>query len=81
MLKKERTMQTIELEQVHQQLTELIERAARGEDIIITKDQMPIVKLISVKPGQRQRRLDTAKGQIVMADDFDAPLEDFEEYM
>jgi hypothetical protein len=29
----------------------------------------------------RQAQFGSAKGSIVMADDFDAPLEDFEDYM
>ena len=29
----------------------------------------------------RQRKFGSAKGEIIMADDFDAPLEDFAEYM
>ena len=32
------------------------------------------------KPRQR-RKAGSAKGEIFMADDFDAPLEDFAEYM
>lgn len=74
-------MQTIELEHVSQQLTELIERAAQGKDIIITKDQTSIVKLITVQPGKRQRPFDSAKGQIIIAPDFKEPLEDFKDYM
>ena len=38
-------MQTIELERAKLKLLELIEQAASGEDIVITKDDKPFVKL------------------------------------
>jgi prevent-host-death family protein len=34
------------------QLSELIERAAAGEDITITKHGKPMVRLVSVEPGR-----------------------------
>jgi hypothetical protein len=30
---------------------------------------------------RKKRKAGSAKGEIIMADDFDAPLEDFAEYM
>ncbi len=32
------------------------------------------------KAGNQKRKLGTAKGKIKIADDFDAPLDDFKEY-
>jgi antitoxin (DNA-binding transcriptional repressor) of toxin-antitoxin stability system len=50
-----------------------------GEDVIITKDEQPLVKLVSMT--KRQRQFGSAKGLIKIADDFDSPLEEFREYM
>jgi len=50
----------------------------RGERV---KDQEYKVKLVSVKKNQRHPQFGSAKGLITMADDFDAPLENFKEYM
>lgn len=33
------------------------------------------------KKPLRKRRAGTAKGKVIFADDFDAPLEDFKDYM
>jgi hypothetical protein len=33
------------------------------------------------KPPRKKRKAGSAKGEIFMSDDFDAPLEDFAEYM
>ena len=47
-----------------------------GKDVeIIVLEETP------EKPAQRPIRFGTAKGKIKMSDDFDAPLEDFKEYM
>jgi hypothetical protein len=35
--------------------------------------------LVYIKGNRPKRKLGTAKGSIKIADDFDAPLEDFEE--
>ena len=74
-------MQTIDLNKVKENLTELVELAADGEEIVITKDHKPLVKLVSATEKKRQRLFGSAKGLIKIADDFDEPLEDFKEYM
>jgi antitoxin (DNA-binding transcriptional repressor) of toxin-antitoxin stability system len=74
-------MTQIELSDVKEQLMELIERAASGEVVIIARDKKPLVKISSVSQPKHQRQFGSAKGLIIMHDDFDEPLEDFEEYM
>ena len=74
-------MQTIELERAKMKLVELLEQAAAGEDIVITKNDKPFVKLVSEQPARRPRQAGSALGQIIIADDFDALIEDFKEYM
>lgn len=74
-------MTQITLAEAALQLTDLIEAALGGEEIIIIKDNQQAVKLTPVLPVKRRRQPGSAKGLITIADDFDAPLEDFEEYM
>ncbi|MGI8504801.1 MAG: type II toxin-antitoxin system Phd/YefM family antitoxin [Hassallia sp.] len=71
-------MQQITLAEASQHLSELIEAAINGEEIIIVKDDQPIAKLVPFKHG---RRAGSAKGLIIISDDFDEPLEDFKDYM
>jgi prevent-host-death family protein len=61
-------------------LSRLIEEALRGEDIVIARGNQPVVRLVLVPSARPQRTLGWAKGQVRMADDFDAPLDDFAEY-
>ncbi|MDM8521693.1 DUF2281 domain-containing protein [Anaerolineales bacterium HSG6] len=44
-------------------------------------DQIKLKFLTEPPKHTRQARFGSGKGTIIMADDFDAPLEDFEEYM
>ena len=57
----------------------LVRKALRGEDVVIARDNTPLLRLVPV--GVPQRQPGSAKGQVVIADDFDAPLEVFREYV
>jgi prevent-host-death family protein len=74
-------MQQITLAEASQHLSDLIEAALSGEEIIIVKDNQPVVKLTPILPVQRRPKYGSAKGLITISDDFDEPLEDFKEYM
>ena len=76
-------MQLVNLADASKHLPELIEAAKGGEEIIITKDEQPVVKLVPVPPVKKRRpaKAGTAKGLITIADDFDEHLEDFKGYM
>jgi antitoxin (DNA-binding transcriptional repressor) of toxin-antitoxin stability system len=58
-------------------LSELIQKALLGEEVIIARDNKPVVKLVALTVPKHKRQLGTAKGLVKMALDFDEPLEDF----
>lgn len=63
-------------------LSKLIRLALAGEEVIIARGDEPVVKLVPVPAEKPQRRAGGAAGVILyMAEDFDAPLEEFAEYM
>ncbi len=67
----------VEVEQAREQLTDLIEEAMRGSEVVITRGHLPLVRLVEVRAAKRRRRRPgSAKGLITIADDFDAPLDD-----
>ncbi|MEA5564565.1 type II toxin-antitoxin system Phd/YefM family antitoxin [Anabaena sp. UHCC 0399] len=74
-------MTQITLAEASQHLSDLIDAALEGEEIIIIKDNQPVVKLTPVLPIKRCRQPGSAKGLITISDDFDEPLEDFRNYM
>jgi len=71
----------IDLSHAQVQLAELVQQAARGEDVILTDAGMPVAKIVPIAHAQGPREFGSARGLIHMSDDFDAPLEDFGEYM
>ena len=73
-------MYRIDLDEAKERLTDLIRNALDGEEVVITQDDQPVVKLVPMTARTPRRRSGSARGLITMADDFDAPLEDFREY-
>lgn len=76
-------MQEINLAEASKNLPELVEAAISGEEIVITQDNQPVVKLIAIPPIKKRwpAKAGTAKGLVTISDDFDEPLEDFKDYM
>ncbi len=73
-------MKIVNVHEAKTHLSRLIEEALAGEEIIIARGNEPVVRLVLVESARRKRTLGWAKGQIQIAEDFDAPLDDFEEY-
>ena len=75
-------MHQIDVAEAKENLSELIEAAIKGEEVVISKDNQPVVKLVVIpKKVKRDRQAGSAKGMVWMSDDFDEPLEEFKEYM
>jgi len=60
--------------------SELIQKAMVGDEVIIAKDNKPVVKLVPLTTPGKPRKPGSAKGQIWVAPDFDATPADFEDY-
>ncbi len=73
-------MQQVNIEQAKVKLTVLIKAALNGEEVVITQDEISAVKLVPTSIAKPRPQFGSAKGKIRIADDFDAPLEDFAEY-
>ncbi len=56
--------------------SKLLERVARGEEIVIARAGKPVARLVPFKESVAKRIPGTAKGKIIIASDFDAPLPD-----
>lgn len=74
-------MQQIDLNEAKLHLVDLIDVALGGEEVVITQNDQPVLKLVRVVTPKARRKAGSAKGLITMASDFDAPLEDFRAYM
>jgi prevent-host-death family protein len=62
--------------------SDLVKKAMLGEEVIISKDNKPLVKLVPVDRPQGPRKPGSGKGQILyVAPDFDATPEVFKDYV
>ncbi len=62
------------------QLPDLIDYVINGEEVVFTQNNLPIAKLVAVRQEKPRPQFGSAKGLFVMAEDFNEPLEDFDEY-
>jgi prevent-host-death family protein len=75
-------MTVIELSEAETKLEKLVEEAGSGEEIVITRDGTPVARLVAPAAVTQVERIPgSAKGMFIVPDDFDAPLDDFREYM
>ncbi|TVQ98167.1 MAG: type II toxin-antitoxin system Phd/YefM family antitoxin [Desulfovibrionales bacterium] len=61
--------------------SELIQKSLLGEEVIIARDHQPLIRLVPLARPEGKRRPGSGAGLLFMAEDFDAPLGDFQEYM
>lgn len=63
-------------------LSKLIQEALEGREVIIARDNKPVVRLEVLPGARKKRRIGGARGLIISMDErFDEPLEDFREDM
>jgi len=72
----------VNIHEAKTQLSKLIQAAVNGKQVIIARDNKPIVRLEVLPEARSHRKIGNAKGLILsMSDGFDEPLDDFKEYM
>jgi prevent-host-death family protein len=55
-------------------LSQLVDRAAAGEEIIIAKNGVPLARLVPLEQRATPRQPGGWEGRVTIADDFDEPL-------
>ena len=75
-------MSTVTIEEAQAKLSELIDKLALGEEVIITRNQQPVAKLVGQQHAtHKPRQPGSCKGMLTIISDDDEPLEDFKDYM
>jgi antitoxin (DNA-binding transcriptional repressor) of toxin-antitoxin stability system len=75
-------MVSVTIREAQARLVDLIHRLNVGDEVVITEDDQPVARLARTDAKKQWPcKAGSAKGKIWMAPDFDAPLEDFKEYM
>jgi prevent-host-death family protein len=75
-------MSIVTIEEAQAKLPELIAKLAPGEEVIITRNQEPVAKLVGQKQRLYQpRQPGSAKGKLIILAEDEEHLKDFAEYM
>ena len=69
-------MSTVNVHAAKTQFSQLLERVAQGEEVVIARAGKPVARLVPFEPAAGPRRPGTARGLGRVADDFDAPMPD-----
>jgi prevent-host-death family protein len=69
-------MDTVNLYEAKTNLSQLVERAARGEEIVIAKAGRPLARLVPLVRRTAPRPLGLLAGAVEVGADFDDPLPD-----
>jgi len=67
-------MKTVTIHEAKTNLSRLIEKACRGEEIIIARGPDPVVRLVPVGGRKGKRKLGILKGKLVVGREFFDPL-------
>jgi prevent-host-death family protein len=71
-------METVTIHKAKTNLSRLIEKACKGEEIIISRGAKPVVRLVAIEEKRGERKPGAWKGKITVAPDAFAPLTDQE---
>jgi prevent-host-death family protein len=67
-------MRVVNIHEAKTQLSRLVERAERGEEILIARAGKPVARLMPLAAPARRREPGLLKGRIHITEEFDAPL-------
>ena len=72
----------VNIHEAKSQLSRLIQQSLDGEEVIIARNNHPVVRLQAIKPVSKKRELGSLRGLVKSIDaDFNKPLDDFQDYM
>jgi antitoxin (DNA-binding transcriptional repressor) of toxin-antitoxin stability system len=74
-------MSSVTLEEAHARLPQLLDQLKPGEEITIVDHGQPLAQVKKSELHSWPCKAGSARGKIHLAPDFDAPIDDFKEYM
>jgi prevent-host-death family protein len=67
-------METVTIHKAKTELSRLIEKACRGEEIVIARGKKPVVRLVAIEDPQGQRKPGALRGKLKVGPEFFEPL-------
>ena len=69
-------METVNIYDAKTRLSQLVDKAAAGEDVVVSRNGKPIVRITRLQEARRRVRFGLLKGKVKIAEDFDSPMPD-----
>jgi prevent-host-death family protein len=70
------SMETVNIYDAKTRLSQLVDKAASGEDVVVSRNGKALVRITVLSQPKRQIKFGVLKGKVRIAADFDAPLPD-----
>jgi len=67
-------METVNIYEAKTRLSQLVDKAVAGEDVVLSRNGKPLVRITRLREGKRRVKFGVLKGQLKVPADFDAPL-------
>lgn len=69
-------METVNIDDAKTRLSQLVDKAASGEVVVVSRNGRPLVRITRLGEPKRSIRFGELKGKVSIGPDFDAPLPD-----
>jgi antitoxin (DNA-binding transcriptional repressor) of toxin-antitoxin stability system len=70
------SMETINIYEAKTRLSQLVDKAAAGEDVVVCRNGKPLVRITRLVAAERRITFGLMAGRLTIPADFDAPLPD-----
>ena len=67
-------MEPVNIYEAKTKLSQLVDKAAAGEDVVVSRNGKPVARLTQLGPVRRKITFGLLKGRLKVPPDFDAPL-------
>jgi prevent-host-death family protein len=67
-------MESVNIYDAKTRLSQLVDKAAAGEDVVVSRNGKPLVRITALTQGKRRITFGVLKGKVKIAPDFDGPL-------
>jgi len=69
-------MDAVNIYEAKTRLSQLVDQAAAGEDVVVSRNGKPLVRITRLESPVRRIKFGVLKGKLIVPQDFDAPLPD-----
>lgn len=69
-------MESVNIYDAKTRLSQLVDKAAAGEDVVVSRNGKPLVRITRLEVPKRRIKFGLLKGKLTVPVDFDAPLPD-----